>query len=104
MCKCKSYNKQTGEVPEVVLDAPDWSRKESICIDACIADVIKELWDKGITTGGSCCGHNKENPSVIVWENEDVNEAFSVISKVDSRSWTVLRWELKEHTSNETGK
>lgn len=42
------------------LDA-DW-----ICIDACILKEISELWQKGIITHGSCCGHNLVEPMVNV--------------------------------------
>jgi len=30
-----------------------------ICIDRCILPEINYLWAQGITTYGSCCGHNK---------------------------------------------
>lgn len=29
-----------------------------ICIDPCIVNEIRDLWNKGIITYGSCCGHN----------------------------------------------
>jgi hypothetical protein len=31
----------------------------SICLDACIAVEVQDLWHLGITTTGCCCGHNK---------------------------------------------
>lgn len=34
--------------------------KESITVDACIADEIETLWYKGIKTTGCCCGHGLE--------------------------------------------
>lgn len=37
-----------------------------IMVDKCIAEEIKDLLDKGIKTIGSCCGHNKTTPSIIV--------------------------------------
>jgi hypothetical protein len=39
---------------------------DHICIDPCIYDQILSLWDKGIITLGSCCGHNKYNAYVGV--------------------------------------
>ena len=32
---------------------------KTICVDMCIVPEIKYLWDIGITTTGSCCGHMK---------------------------------------------
>lgn len=31
----------------------------SICLDACIAQEVQDLWELGITTTGCCCGHNQ---------------------------------------------
>jgi len=36
------------------------------CIDECIVDDIKKLWDKEIITHGSCCGHGKQESYVNV--------------------------------------
>lgn len=33
--------------------------KTEICVDACLADEITELWKKGIRTMGCCCGHGR---------------------------------------------
>lgn len=40
--------------------------KKNIPIDCCIAGDIAYLWMNGIYTLGSCCGHYKKQPSVIV--------------------------------------
>lgn len=37
-----------------------------ICIDPCIYNEIDELWNNGIITLGSCCGHNKTESFVNV--------------------------------------
>lgn len=39
-------------------------------IDTCIASEIGYLWHHGITTLGSCCGHNKLPPSVVVTKKD----------------------------------
>lgn len=61
---------------QLVLDLPKWSiaynqriqnnYPPNVCIDHCIAEAIKELWDKGIETTGCCCGHNFEKGWVSV--------------------------------------
>jgi len=38
------------------------------CIDACIANEIKELNENGIITLGCCCGHGEHAPVVLVNE------------------------------------
>lgn len=54
MCGCKNIiigyhdNQSSLHTPEGKL----------VDIDNCILDEIKELWDFGITTYESCCGHN----------------------------------------------
>ncbi len=35
-----------------------WDKKG---VDSCIAHLVKALIDAGIYTGGSCCGHGKDN-------------------------------------------
>jgi hypothetical protein len=45
------------------------NRKNKKCfrIDACIVPLLKMLWDRGIKTTGSCCGHDKK-PAMIGFE------------------------------------
>ena len=63
-CKCISYNQpedwQTDK--ELILQPP--FQEKSVCVDYCIAGIILFLWEKGIHTLGSCCGHNEKNPSI----------------------------------------
>lgn len=64
------YSRQT------VLELPQWSkaRKQrlkdgnppTVCIDNCIVEAIKDLWDKGIETNGCCCGHGYMRARVSV--------------------------------------
>ena len=42
----------------------------TVCIDPCIVDEVKELWRLGITTYGSCCGHNKAESFVNVGDSD----------------------------------
>jgi len=58
MCNCK--NIEIGSYDNTVaLKAPDWSSKNTICVDLCLKEEILHLWSIGIRTTGCCCGHNK---------------------------------------------
>ncbi len=101
MCKCKSYNTEVGTVPETILEAPEWSERETICVDACIAETIKYLWANKVVTLGSCCGHNGQiknvpnQPSVILSEGEtDYKHIRDIIAEKDSRQWMLKQWQL----------
>lgn len=39
-------------------------------IDLCIAQEISQIWMKGITTTGCCCGHNKAPGYIGVIESD----------------------------------
>ena len=43
--------------------------KEYLWADKCLADEIKYLWSKGITTTGCCCGHNFGCPYIGVTDS-----------------------------------
>lgn len=68
-CECKdvamgSYDNQVILVtpPEMVgIDLGCLKIKEFTAVDKCIANLIRELWSKGIITTGCCCGHNIAN-------------------------------------------
>jgi len=45
--------------------------REKTCVDRCLLYEIPLLWAHGITTTGSCCGHNKQQGYIGVTE-EDV--------------------------------
>lgn len=104
MCECKSYNWDIGEVPEKVLVVPNdiaiqIGGKPEVCVDDCIAHVIKHLWENKIVTFGSCCGHNKQAPSIIVEEScseERANQIEDLIKQVDDRNFDLLSWKLMQ--------
>ncbi len=60
MCHCVNIEMGSYE-NQTVLDYPKWfvSGKKAAGIDNCILEEIKGLWEKGIQTTESCCGHNK---------------------------------------------
>lgn len=47
-----------------------------ICVDKCIADQVIYLWEHGVKTYGSCCGHNKKQGFINV--GEDFNKAVAM--------------------------
>jgi len=58
VCECK--NIEIGSYKnQVTMKAPNWSLHEFICVDRCLLNEIKYLWNIGIITTGCCCGHNK---------------------------------------------
>ena len=72
MAKCNCVNVNIGEYTnQVVIVIPDSvkiyinditnSIRRKVGIDKCIAYEIISLWDRGISTTGCCCGHNKKN-------------------------------------------
>lgn len=69
MCQCinveiQSYSNQT------FIEYPDWFKSEKTIrgagIDNCLVPEILSLWDRGIQTVESCCGHNKEDGYISV--------------------------------------
>lgn len=87
-CNCYSYNWCVGETPEVILQVPKELltiiKRDTVCLDACIVQDIKSLWEAGIATHGACCGHNKIPPPVILGDNVDqsvVEQAKYILSK-----------------------
>jgi hypothetical protein len=102
MCDCKSYNGFNGThdgAAEIVLQKPAWSDKENgICVDACIAEAIKMLWQNNVVTMGCCCGHNKINPNVVISESEDPRRVLELLDENDGRNWIVNQWKLASHS------
>ena len=108
MCDCFSYNWQEGETPPVLLDPNkyiehDGDPLKQVSVDACIADQVKMLWQSGVWTEGSCCGHNGEffngrvdgRPYVIVSSSADAEAAVALLKEHDpDRNWRVLQWQL----------
>jgi|GEM_PF-1947304 len=93
---------RVGKDKQIVLKLPDWCNTErsnrDVSVDKCIANVIKHLWKNKIVTLGSCCGHNKINPSIVVETSTDPGKVFQMIWQIDERKWTVSRWERIDYT------
>ena len=85
MCNCKNIIPQTQECYDqmILVDIPehmavykqarlDKGLSGTISIDPCIFEEIKHLWSLGISTGGSCCGHNTHDPMINVLYKKDI--------------------------------
>lgn len=68
MCNCKNVG--FGTYDNCVVMVEPWSGK-SVSIDRCLADEIQTLWDAGIKTVASCCGHHKVDQSICVIEEDE---------------------------------
>ena len=105
MCNCYSYNGDFGSEPPTILNPNhyfNWSHTaKKVCVDACIAEEIEALWEAGIWTRGSCCGHGEYgNANVVVAKREDPEEAVAVLKEIDpEREWDVLQWQLVKYNS-----
>lgn len=82
-CRCdyRIFYDENARLEQMVnIDLPIWSKERirriknsmspSVCIDPCIVDHIKFLWENGIDTLGSCCGHGILDASVYVYEED----------------------------------
>ena len=69
MCQC--VNVEFGSYDnQVMLNAPSWSSYEFICVDKCLEEEVRRLWVLGIKTTGCCCGHNKLDSYIGVWDED----------------------------------
>ena len=91
-CTCHSYNPDTGDKDEVGLLNQGG---ETVWIDACIAPVIKHLWDNEVYTEGSCCGHNGRfgTPSIVLAVGEEnYSHIRELIAEKDDRYYELTQW------------
>jgi hypothetical protein len=86
MCNCvnvriQSYSNQT------VLDYPEWFKSSkkvrAAGIDNCILEEIKSLWEAGIQTLESCCGHNQADGYICVVE-EHIEDMIDARTQTDA--------------------
>ena len=99
MCDCDCYDFGKCVIAELPPEIATDRENRSVCLDRCIADTIRHLWNNGIQTLGCCCGHNKEKPNVVIAQNEDIQNVCGLINSVDDRQWDVCRWELVKYES-----
>lgn len=78
-CKCKGCTKRNRVLVQLAYPRK-YSGRTEILVDGCIAPVVQFLNELGVHTVGSCCGHNRYKPSVIIERN---GKRFDLFSKVD---------------------
>lgn len=89
----------------------EWSQKEKssvltpdgmkeIWIDSCLKPIIEGLGKAGIATVGCCCGHGRENPTILLADGR-------VIYILDQKPWEgcglvcwAVKWAWREFKHN----
>lgn len=72
MCQCNNVdfgdftNIVKLKVPQIYKDKFPNTKREYFYIDKCISDEVQSLWNLGIVTMASCCGHNKLDGDIAV--------------------------------------
>jgi len=86
----------------ITLQLPDYLKETRnnpyVSIDECIISTIQQLWDNNIITHGCCCGHNKDNPSIVVESNyntDDIIKIKRILKQIDNRKWIIYQWRLE---------
>lgn len=75
MCQCKDI--EYGDYENMdLLDIPK-AKGGIVQVDRCLSEEVKGLWDKGIRTVASCCGHNKSMPRILV-HPEDIDKMIEM--------------------------
>lgn len=73
MCNCIDVEIGSYE-NQIWVHAPGHMPKQNgYCLDRCIAEEVMQLWMRGITTTGCCCGHNKQCGFIGVIDVDIVN-------------------------------
>lgn len=53
------------EIPECTVSLTVPGGEQAYCIDSCIVQDLKYLWEHGIKTVCSCCGHGDDNRAYV---------------------------------------
>lgn len=83
MCECKnitagSYDNQIElPRPNHMVGQKEGTESNTICVDTCLKSEILDLWSKGISTTGCCCGHNYLPPYIGVIDS-DINKMLNM--------------------------
>lgn len=98
MCDCISYNRPEPyqKTAEIVLTPPSWanSDRETIPVDACIADQVLALWKHHIWTLSTCCGHNGASPRHVVVHKDDAVRARNLLQEKFDHPLITQYWVL----------
>lgn len=104
-CACISHNCPEADQtdPEVILTVPADLRatigRDTVCVDACIADLIMDMWTAGIVTRGSCCGHNGRHRRSVIVDDSQAAEAKAFLA-ARGEPMAVLCWRLVEESAS----
>jgi hypothetical protein len=69
--------------------------ENGIAIDSCMADAVVTAWAAGVRTLGSCCGHGKRRPSVVLDYGSD---QVALAREALPADWTIEQWHLVDVT------
>ena len=72
-----------------------------IPVDLCIGEEVENLILKGISTLGSCCGHNEYQSHVLIHRDE-VNKVIDLGYKVQEYRWELYEVYLRSGTQINT--
>lgn len=87
-CDCKTdylgthFRSVELGLPQRMIDwyAMQGINKRTVCVDDCLADEIKALWQWGIITTGCCCGHGARLPYIgVIEEHIPLMERFEYV-------------------------
>lgn len=79
---------------------PEWIQEyrngDQMGVDPCLADTLLGLWARNVRTLGSCCGHGRIPPSLVLDGFEfQAQHARAVLNDIDpSRPWVLQQWRL----------
>lgn len=103
-CDCISYNRPEPyqKTPSALLEVPHrWANEaQTVCVDACIADQVVALWEAGIWTLSTCCGHNGAAPRHVVVNEAEAGRAHAILNDRFSSPLEVHFWTLRSHMTN----
>lgn len=101
-CDCLSHSRPMPwqKTENVILRVCDYGPEEwrdtfrntEICVDACIAPVVADMWRAGIWTESSCCGHGNPKHRSVVVEGVNRLKAMEFLAYRDP-SVNVMAWE-----------
>ena len=100
MCNCRSNYLGTDGDPEAVLVPPVslniltcfGEPKTKITVDFCIVGLILKLWDAGVKTLSSCCGHSLESPTIVLAFKEDAYVAHRIAKQIGREETRFFCW------------
>ncbi len=74
-----------------------------IAVDKCIANDVISLWQLGIRTFGSCCGHNKTQPYIDIHEEDFEQAVFYGWESIKDANFSVYPKLYYVKSINESG-